>query len=177
MSKYIVIKIWESFLQGSSQFLWSSPSSNLLPKISKKMVLVKSPLISIGYDVLGKFFKEALRVLRKSLWQSLRSISRFWEFEKLLELLVNLMVFWYFKWVDKRCIGNKQVKSMRLPSCEQVGFSTKFVRLETSLAPDKWFDEFEPNLGSSIFMSPARRMLSYLLSILFKVIQISLKKT
>ena len=66
---------------------------------------------------------------------------------------------------------------MRLPSCEQVRFSTEFVRLETSLAPDKWFDEFEPNLGSSIFMSPARRMLSYLLSIFFKVIQISLKKT
>ena len=97
--------------------------------------------------------KEALRILTTSLWQSLKPSSKFWDFKKILGLFVN-------------------IKSIRVPSSdlEQVGFLARFVRLKTSVAPNKWFDESEPGFSSSIFKSPAGRVLSYLPSILFRVL-------
>ena len=53
--------------------------------------------------------------------------------------------------------------------------ASSFVRLKISLASDKWFDESEPGLSLSIFKLPARRMLSYLVSILFKAMRFHLK--
>ena len=56
----------------------------------KKLFLIKVFLVSIFYNFRRKRLEEALRILQKSLWQLLKTVSKFWDFVKLLGLLVNI---------------------------------------------------------------------------------------
>ena len=87
----------------------------------------------------GSFLKGALRILKTSLWQSLKPVSKFWDFIKLLGLLVNT------KWGRMLLCDLKQVASL-----------IRFVRLNISFMSDEWlFQESIPGHNSSMIKSPA----------------------
>ena len=71
------------------------------------------------------------------------------------------------------------MRPMRPPlfDLKQVDSVTKLVRLKVSFKSDKWLDESEVGLKVFIFKSPAKSKLSYLLKMLLRVTETSLKKT
>ena len=77
----ISTKISESFSYGSCTLLSKSWRNFFWPKCFRSLYFI---------ILAGSFLKEALRILQMSLWQTLKPVSKFWDFIKLLRLLVNI---------------------------------------------------------------------------------------
>ena len=100
----------------------------------KKLFLIKVFLVSIFYNFRRKLLEEALRILQKSLWQSLKPVSKFSDFVKLLGLLVN-------------------IKSKRVLFCDlkQFGSLIRFVGANISFISET--NDFLKNLNKVLTLS------------------------
>ena len=159
----------------------------------KKLFLIKVFLVSIFYNFRRKLLEEALRILQKSLWQSLKPVSKFSDFVKLLGLLVNIkskrVLFCDLKQFGSliRFVGanisfisetNDFLKNLNkvltLSWWRPLSYRNHSIDLRSKSMDWFLYDNglHHERVNSSMLKSPARMTLSYLANILLKLTEI-----